>query len=208
MKLTSPAIKTSAIVAASLAIIASCLLPCSAQTAPTTTGTPSRNELPPCATSSVDINVCDLPFIRSEGGCGGPCNTTPAPANETTQNDLVSSEYDDYLNTPTDTQVAGSFDDPAPQLPQNQGVFGKPANMANYGKVQTSYGGGSVKPAKMPGMSPNGGPPMIPIFTCKNGYGWMPQAGANAPMLPNGGINGGPGTIQWTGSWNPASLHQ
>lgn len=85
---------------------------------------------------------------------------------------------------------------------------GKPANTATAPWNMGKTGFGNTGKGKLGPPGPNNGPPMIPIFTCKNGWGWMPQAGSNAPILPNGGINGGPGTIQWTGSWNKSSLYK
>lgn len=77
------------------------------------------------------------------------------------------------------------------------------------GKTGTGEPGpGSTYTAFVKNWDKKNGPPPIPIFTCKNGYGWIQQAGANAPVVPGGGINGGPGTIQWTGSYNSSSLYE
>jgi len=50
------------------------------------------------------------------------------------------------------------------------------------------------------------GPPPVPIFQCAYGWGWMPQAGANATSNPGGGYHGQAGGIVRTGSWNSSSL--
>lgn len=202
-------------------------VPAKAQTVAKKTNTTSyRAILPPCATSSVDINICDLPFIRSQ--CG-PCSsnspsTQPLSVSNDTfkdeeTNDPNSPDYNPYLDQPTETNnvagsfddVAGSFDDPAPQYAgTSTGAYQKSPSIganSNWGKVNNGFGTSTgVSPAKLPGTGVNNGPPMIPIFTCKNGYGWMPQAGAKAPIVSGGGLHGQPGAIQWTGSWNPASL--
>lgn len=133
----------------------------------------------------------------------------PVDGKGVTKKPWANVDWDETLAKRPQYSLPAQTMQPTPPMP---GWYsGTPANpgYAPTGNIGTGKPApGSAYTAFVKNWDKKNGPPPIPIFTCKNGYGWMPQAGANAPIVPGGGINGGPGTIQWTGSYNPASLYK
>lgn len=190
------AIKTSALFAISV-LVASTFAgaPADAQTVANKTNTQAyRNSLPPCATSSCDINVCDLPFIRSQSG--SPQYSAPATMQSNSApatNNLVSSEYDQYLDAPTDDMsmksemVEGSFDNPSPSVaPALQWKLnGAPMSSSNASCGLVSSSCGQASSACGPVSSSC--PPVTSGCGTKSTY-----APACQPST---------GAIKWSGSW-------